>query len=121
MATFISEPIVTADRHLGTVTLDMRSEEHGRTIRILQGDPASSEDCDQLLAWAERMEAAVDNLVSELRLIQGRMDNYRDGTAMYGNHAVDAPFTVPPGEEVLELPDDHPSWGAGGRATYDQG
>lgn len=95
------EPRVRQDTDHGRVELGL--EWAGTTRTVAGGEPSTVEECDALLLWVERMEAALDNFTSGIRLVQSRM---LDAGAI---------------REARELPDDHPSWGAGGRSVYDAG
>lgn len=66
------EPAVQVERERERVRLFVVGETEAHNIALAQ--PVSSEECDRALAWAERMEAALDNYVSAIRLIQVRME-----------------------------------------------
>jgi hypothetical protein len=76
---FKMEPVVHADRERELVAMDLElNTADGPTlVRVARLEPVAAEDCDAALEWAERMEAAVDNFVSEVRMIQQRMEGAR--------------------------------------------
>ena len=111
---FASEPEVHVDYDRNRVAMDVNGGD--RRFRIARVEPVNVEECDAALLWAERMEAALDNFVSAVRLVQQGMERARSvrGGSTQGELMAVAASSG-------ELPDDDPSWGAGGRRVYEEG
>lgn len=89
----LMEPEVRSDPDRGRVAFDLR---WGQTVRMIAGaEPTTSEECDVLLLWVERMEAALDNFTSAVRLVQSRMldaDAIREAAAARGERGAGAEY-----------------------------
>lgn len=65
------------DQEVVAMTLTFDNGHHGDvTHTIARVHPVAAEDCDPALEWAERQIAALDNFISEVRLIQQRMETH---------------------------------------------
>ena len=80
---FKMEPKVHADREreLVVMNLHLPLDEGEGNMTVARLEPVAAEDCDEALEWVERMEAALDNFTSEVRLIQERMLAARSSVA----------------------------------------